>query len=147
MFLKILLLNNCCVTFDMVCIVRFELTASRSQGGCSTKLSYMHIWLRVMVLPHSKSGNEPLESTLPPTRYLTVENSIIKCLGKRREEALRLITLIKFATLIRNLDMVVHKGFEPFSNPYKELALTNVLMDCFGKRYGTRTHKIGRAHV
>ena len=22
-----------------------------------------------MVLPHSKSGNEPLESTLPPTRY------------------------------------------------------------------------------
>ena len=61
-----------------------------------------------MVLPHSKSGNEPLENTLPPTRYF----------------------------------MVVHKGFEPFSNPYKELALTNVLMDCFGKRYGTRTHII-----
>ena len=26
-----------------------------------------------MVLPHSKSGNEPLENTLPPTRYLWSE--------------------------------------------------------------------------
>lgn len=127
----------------MVFATGFEPTTSCSQGKHSTKLSYAKFnWLRVMVLPHSKSGNEPLENTLPPTRYLTAENSIIKCLGKRREEALRLITLIKFATLIRNLDMVVHKGFEPFSNPYKELALTNVLMDCFGKRYGTRTHII-----
>ena len=58
----------------MVFATGFEPTTSCSQGECSTKLSYAKFnWLRVMVLPHSKSGNEPLENTLPPPAILWSE--------------------------------------------------------------------------
>ena len=68
-----------------------------------------------MVLPHSKSGNEPLESTLPPTRYFMV---VMEWVEHSLNDYKSLVLPLNYITIL-----VRDMGLEPILYPWKGYVL------------------------